>query len=210
MDENKQMEPDETPGKRRKGGKRIREKKRSWQRELLSWILTIGVPVLIVLLLNQFVGKLVVVSGTSMYPTLYDRDLLIVRTINYTPSQGDIVICHTSEDSELESKNIVKRVIAVGGQTVEINYEANTVTVDGVVLDEPYLNTSYGDVMMSGYYEDATYVVPEGYIFVMGDNRNNSTDSRSHAVGMVPLEDVIGVSLIDIPLGHLIGDSSDP
>ena len=186
------------------------KKKTSWKKELLSWVLTIGIPVAIVLFLNAFVGKLVVVNGTSMYPTLYDKDLLIVRTIAYTPKQGDIVICKTSEDSALGGKNVVKRVIAVGGQTVEINYEDNTVTVDGEVLDEPYLNTSYGDVMISGYYQDAVYEVPEGYVFVMGDNRNNSTDSRSTALGMVSVDDVIGGSVLDIPIGHLIGDNDDP
>ena len=194
-----------TRGKREKP-----PRKTSWQRELLSWILTLGIPVVVVLLLNAYVGKLVVVSGTSMYPTLYDRDLLIVRTIAYSPEQGDIVICRTDEDSALGGKNVVKRVIAVGGQTVEIDYEENTVTVDGVVLDEPYLNTSYGDVMIPGYYEDAVYEVPEGYIFVMGDNRNNSTDSRSPALGMVALEDVIGGSVLNIPIGHLIGDNDNP
>lgn len=193
-----------------KGGKRVKEQKTSWQRELLSWILTIGIPVAVVLFLNAFICKLVVVSGTSMYPTLFDRDLLIVRTIAYTPEQGDIVICKTSEDSALSSKNIVKRVIATEGQTVAINYEDNTVTVDGTVLDEPYLNTSYGDVMISGYYEDATYVVPAGCIFVMGDNRNNSTDSRSTAVGMVPVEDVIGGSVLRIPVGQFLGDNDNP
>ena len=186
------------------------KKKTNWKKELLSWVLTIGIPVAIVLFLNAFVGKLVVVNGTSMYPTLYDKDLLIVRTIAYTPKQGDIVICKTSEDSALGGKNVVKRVIAVGGQTVEINYEDNTVTVDGEVLDEPYLNTSYGDVMISGYYQDAVYEVPEGYVFVMGDNRNNSTDSRSTALGMVSVDDVIGCSVLDIPIGHLIGDNDDP
>ena len=186
------------------------KKKTNWKKELLSWVLTIGIPVAIVLFLNAFVGKLVVVNGTSMYPTLYDKDLLIVRTIAYNPKQGDIVICKTSEDSALGGKNVVKRVIAVGGQTVEINYEDNTVTVDGEILDEPYLNTSYGDVMISGYYQDAVYEVPEGYVFVMGDNRNNSTDSRSTALGMVSVDDVIGGSVLDIPIGHLIGDNDDP
>ncbi len=210
MEEKTVTSPSHTQKKRRKGGKRLIERKRTWKQELLSWILTLGIPILIVLVLNQYVGKLVVVSGTSMYPTLYDHDILLVQTINYTPQQGDIVICTVNASSSLNSKHIVKRVIAVAGQTVTIDYDSNEVTVDGVVLDEPYLNTSYGDVMLSGYYENAVYVVPEGYIFVMGDNRNNSTDSRSAAVGMVSLDDVLGRSVLDIPVGHLIGDNSDP
>ena len=211
MEEHSTLEPEENDELSQTKTEQVEAKKKtSWKKELLSWVLTIGIPVAIVLFLNAFVGKLVVVNGTSMYPTLYDKDLLIVRTIAYTPKQGDIVICKTSEDSALGGKNVVKRVIAVGGQTVEINYEDNTVTVDGEVLDEPYLNTSYGDVMISGYYQDAVYEVPEGYVFVMGDNRNNSTDSRSTALGMVSVDDVIGGSVLDIPIGHLIGDNDDP
>ncbi len=188
-------------------GKRERS---SLGHEILSWVLTIVIPVAVVLLLNAYVGKLVIVNGTSMYPTLYDKDLLIVQTIGYTPRQGDIVICKTDPNGSLQGENVVKRCIAVAGQTVSIDYGQNTVTVDGVVLEEPYLNTSYGDVMLSGYYENATYTVPEGCIFVMGDNRNNSTDSRSEHLGMVPVEDVIGRKVLDLPLGHLIGDNDSP
>jgi phosphoglycolate phosphatase len=179
-------------------------------REILSWVVTLGIPVAAILLCNAFVGKLVIVNGTSMFPTLYDGDLLLVQTMAYTPQQGDIVICATDPDGPLEGENVVKRCIATQGQTVTINYEDNTVTVDGVVLEEPYLNTSYGDTMMSGFYEDATYVVPEGYIFVLGDNRNNSTDSRSSRLGMVPVENVIGGEVLDLPLGHLVGDNENP
>jgi signal peptidase I len=179
-------------------------------REMLSWVLTIAIPVVIVLLLNAFVGKLVIVNGTSMYPTLYDRDLLIVQTIAYTPKAGDIVICKTDPNGDLDGENLVKRCIAVAGQTVSIDYDTNTVTVDGEVLDEPYLNTSYGDVLIDGYYENATYVVPNGCIFVMGDNRNNSTDSRSPLLGAVPVGNVIGRQVLDIPIGHLIGDNDNP
>jgi signal peptidase I len=183
---------------------------RSLGREILSWVITIAIPVVLVLFLNAFVGKLVIVNGTSMYPTLYDQDLLVVQTIAYTPKSGDIVICKTDPNGDLDGENVVKRCIAVAGQTVSIDYDANTVTVDGVVLEEPYLNTSYGDVMMSGYYENATYVVPEGCIFVLGDNRNNSTDSRSTRLGMVPVENVIGRKVLDLPIGHLIGKNDDP
>ncbi len=186
------------------------EKRRSVGREILSWILTLGIPVAVVLLLNAYVCKLVIVNGTSMYPTLYDKDLLLVQTIAYTPQQGDIVICRTDPNGGLDGENVVKRCIAVAGQTVSIDYDSNTVTVDGVVLDEPYLNTSYGDVMLSGYYTNATYTVPEGCIFVLGDNRNNSTDSRSDRLGMVPSENVIGRKVLDFPVGHLLGDNDTP
>ncbi len=181
-----------------------------WKKELLSYIPWIVIPIVAVLLLNTFVGKIVLVQGTSMYPTLYDRDVLIVRSIAYEPEQGDIVIVNLGEENPLNHKYIVKRVIATEGQTVVIDYDANTVTVDGETLTEDYLNTSYGDVMMEGYYQNATYQVPAGCVFVMGDNRNNSTDSRSNLVGMVPVENITGGMVLDIPLGHRFGDNDNP
>ncbi len=193
-----------------RGGKRLKEKKRTWKQELVSWLCWIGIPVLVVLFLNQFVGSVAYVSGTSMYPTLYDRDLLLVQSIFYTPQQGDIVICNVTVSSSLQGKFVVKRVIAVGGQTVVIDYDNNTVTVDGEVLQEDYLNTSYGDVMIGSVNQVDTYEVPEGYIFVMGDNRNNSADSRSSFVGMIPLEEVEGGVVFRLPIGVLIGDNDSP
>ena len=92
----------------------------------------------------------------------------------------------------MEGQPIVKRVIAVGGQTVDIDYESNTVYVDGVVLDEPYILEPMRE-LPSNF---ATHVVvPEGSIFVMGDNRNNSTDGRSPELGVVDERCVLGRAL---------------
>ena len=137
-----------------------------------------------------------------MYPTLHERDFLIVRQIGYTPTAGDIVLIDEENNDYLSQKDIVKRVIAIEGQAVTIDYAANVVTVDGQVLSEPYINLESGDPMMpvSGKdYEE--YTVPPGCIFVMGDNRNASTDSRSQLVGMIPAENVTGGLLLHIPLG---------
>lgn len=177
-------------------------KKKSVMKEILSWILTIGIPVAIVLLLNAFVGKLVVVNGDSMYPTLHDRDLMIVQSIAYTPQAGDIAVMSTDPDSVLGGKYIVKRVIATEGQRVTVNYDTNTVDVDGIVLEEDYLNTEYGDVLIGSGYE--SWTVPQGTIFVLGDNRNDSTDSRSSAVGFVTLDQVLGKTIVTIPLGSIL------
>ena len=146
----------------------------------------VGVLAVLVLVFT-FVGRLIVVDGASMEPTLLDREMLVVRSIAYTPEQGDIVVL--AKDSFHNGDAIVKRVIATGGQRVEIDYGAAEVRVDGVPLEEPYIK----EFMIQQYYQTITdIVVPEGSIFVMGDNRNNSDDSRDEALGAVDARLVLG------------------
>lgn len=122
-----------------------------------------------------------------MLPTLHTNDRLIVSSINYQPQYGDIVV---SVQENAVEKAIIKRVIAVGGQTVDIDTEKGIVYVDGKALEEPYIY-------------DLTYVipyppmefpltVPEGTVFVMGDNRNDSLDSRSTDVGFIQERYILG------------------
>lgn len=171
-------------------------------KELGEWIVQMTLVAVIVIAVNTFLCKLVLVSGESMYPTLHDRDVLVIRMIAYTPEQGDIVVCRTEEGGYLSGRNIVKRCIATAGQTVLVDYAANTVSVDGVVLEEDYINLNPEDPMDPKGMENAFYIVPEGHIFVLGDNRNHSTDSRLGSVGTVSVEDVIGGMMLRIPLGQ--------
>jgi len=139
-------------------------------------------------LVFTFVGRLIMVDGDSMVPTLLNGEMMIVRSIGYEPKQGDIVVL-TQESFREEA--IVKRLIAKGGQTVEIDYDAGIVMVDGEVLDEPYINEEMlpcGDV--------TSITVPEGHIFVMGDNRNISADSRYNYVGVIDERRVIGQAIV--------------
>ncbi|MBQ7566058.1 MAG: signal peptidase I [Oscillospiraceae bacterium] len=171
-----------------------------WRFEVYStlrdfvWILTI------VTILFVFVIRLVGVDGSSMYPTLYDRDYLLLTSnvLDRHFENGDIVVLSKSipEVPQLDSTPIVKRVIATEGQTVDIDFDLGTVTVDGVKLDEPYIN----DLTHLNYGDGLTYpaTVPEGCIFVMGDNRNNSTDSRYAPVGMVDTRYVVGSVLLRV------------
>lgn len=146
--------------------------------------------VLVIILLFTFVARITVVDGESMENTLHDRDIVLTWTLGYTPSQGDIVVL-TKES--FREQSIIKRVIATEGQTVDIDYSTGTVYVDGIALDEPYIR----ELMRQPWGETIDHVtVPEGHIFVMGDNRNNSSDSRVPAIGVVDERCVIGRSVL--------------
>ena len=156
------------------------------------WFPIFCAVMVVLLLVNTFVIKLAVVDGRSMYPTLHDRQLLLVLRPGYQPKQGDVVVIHTG-NGIFNRDYIVKRVIATEGQTVKIDYDLNEVSVDNVTLAEPYLHFEEGDPMLP---RDARSVgsdtVPEGCVFVMGDNRNHSADSRSEKYGMIDKSRIVG------------------
>ncbi len=140
----------------------------------------------IIAILFTFIVRFVGVDGESMQPTLNDGDWLVVSAVNTDFKYGDIVI---STQPNAFNEPLVKRVIATGGQTVDIDFLSGTVYVDGVELDEPYIaertHTTEG--------VNFPLLVPEGTLFLMGDNRNDSTDSRSPMVGCVDERYVLGV-----------------
>lgn len=151
---------------------------------------------IIIAICFSFMFRLVGVDGESMTNTLQDGDWLL--TYNKTEYvQGDIVVI-TQETWFQEP--LIKRVIAVGGQTVDIDYETATVYVDGVALDEPYVREDYLIEKMD--YRDFPYTVPEGHLFCMGDNRNGSSDSRSNLVGPIDEREILGKAFVRIlPFG---------
>lgn len=146
--------------------------------------------VIIIVLLLFF--RVVIVSGSSMYDTLVNGDyLLLISNMFYRePEAGDIVVI--SKESFDNGEPIVKRVIATEGQTVDIDFEAGVVYVDGVALDEPY---TYTPTNTSGGVE-FPLTVEEGCIFVMGDNRNKSRDSRYLELGLVDTREVLGKAVL--------------
>lgn len=150
-------------------------------------------------LLFTFVARIIVVSGASMENTLHGGDLMLVWSLGYAPRQGDVVVV-TQESYQEDS--IVKRVIATEGQQVDIDYDTNTVYVDGEAIAEDYIKER---MRLPGWGEGVNHVVvPEDCIFVMGDNRNNSLDSRSADVGAIAKEDVIGHALFVVwPLSQM-------
>lgn len=162
----------------------------NWRRDCYDWLQMLTIVLIAVVMVFTFFGMVISVVGSSMYPTLHDKDIMVAYRLGYTPAQGDVVVIR--KDSFMEEA-IVKRVIATEGQEVEIDYDANLVYVDGVALDEPYINQEDPDVMeerQGMVYKEFT--VPEGCIFVMGDNRNGSTDSRFGSLGMVDTDYVLG------------------
>ena len=141
-------------------------------------------------LMFTFVVRIIVVSGESMENTLFAGDLILVWSLGYTPKQGDIVVL-TQESYQEDS--IVKRVIATEGQWVDIDYSSGTVFVDNVPLEEDYIKEP---MLIPSYGEGLNHKkVPEGCIFVMGDNRNHSADSRYPDIGSVDARCVIGRGL---------------
>ena len=152
-----------------------------------------------VLLIFTLCGRLCRVDGSSMMKTLKDQELLVTTSLK-TPEQGDIVVFHLT--GEHYNKPLVKRVIATEGQTVSIDFDAGEVRVDGVLLEEDYISLLHpatgaeiGKWLMKGQKE---YHVPEGCYFVMGDNRNNSADSRYASVGYIDEREILGVAVLRI------------
>lgn len=143
---------------------------------IYDWVETFVLALVVFTLVFTFAVRQVMVDGESMVPTLQDGNRLIISDICYTPHTGDIVVVQAN--SIRADKPIIKRVIATGGQTVDIDFTTWKVTVDGKVLDEDYINYLDGKVMYNAGGCSYPYTVNEGCVFVMGDNRNNSNDSR--------------------------------
>ena len=170
----------------------------NWKKEAFEWSQAIIIAIIIAYIIKSFLFTLVLVSGPSMQNTLQDGDRLFVYRLMYQPKDGDIVVFTPEQD---KNRPYIKRVIATEGQTININFKTAEVSVDGKVLTEKYIKmdtTQQFDVKFP-------VTVPVGHVFVMGDNRGNSHDSRSSTVGsyntkngMVKNESIMGKAMFRI------------
>ena len=166
-----------------RGGLAEEPEKGNWLRELYEWVQAIAVAVVLALVINQFVFAMVQVEGGSMLPTLESKERLVVTKLFYQPKAKDIVVIK----SHVLGKHIIKRIIALPGDTIDLHPETGDVLVNGQLLDEPYIKEK---LHSAGTVYNYPIEIPEGYVFVMGDNRNNSQDSRM--LGLVAFEDIVG------------------
>lgn len=167
---------------------------------IYDWLNSIIVAFVVVIILLSFLFRLIDVDGTSMEPTLINTDKVIVSELFYQPKNGDIVVISHGEQYE---KPLVKRVIATGGQKLRIDFDKNEVYVNDKLLNEDYIQgkTIRGNA-------EIPEVVPEGKVFVMGDNRSVSLDSRYHDVGLID-EDIIIGKAIFVLIPHKLADDGE-
>lgn len=151
---------------------------------LYDWVSAAIFSLICVIVAFIFVFRIVGVQGTSMYPTLKDKERLVITTFNYHPRRGDIVIIDRYPEEPL-----VKRIIAVGGDKIQILPDAGKVVLNGVILDEAY---THGERTDPNDFGTDVRQVPKGKLVVMGDNREVSKDSRRNEIGYVDEQDVVG------------------
>lgn len=169
-------------------------KKSPWS-IVYEWLDSPVYAILLILIIFTFFVRVVGVNGESMMPTLQNGDWLTVSAATAEVERGDIVV--VTQPNAL-NEPLIKRVIAKGGDTINIDFTTGTVTVNGEVQNEPYIAEL---TARKGDFKGET-VIPEGYLFVMGDNRNNSLDSRFDTIGLIDERYVLGVAQVRIfPFG---------
>ena len=150
-----------------------------------DWIESLVTAIVACIIIFLFLFRVVNVKGSSMVPTLRESDKIVISRLAGSFEYGDIVVL---TKTAFDDESIVKRVIATDGQTIDIDFDEGIVTVDGKVLQEPYIAEKTKRQMDF----QGPVTVPEGCIFCMGDNRNQSTDSRRSIIGMIDTRCVLG------------------
>ncbi len=179
------------------GVRPVRKRKRN---SLLEWLIVIVVAMTSALVVRAFVVQQFAVDGTSMMTTLHNGDRVLVNKLSYRlhdPNRGDVVVLKTIEG--VGERDLIKRVVGLPGET--ISYENCVLEVDGKVVDEPYLDPAVVTPTACGSPFSDTVVQPD-HVFVMGDNRGGSKDSRDGQVGQIAYGDLVGRAFVIIwPFG---------
>ena len=168
------------------------------RRETYDWIQSLMTALIVCVCIFIFLIRVIDVSGSSMNPTLYNGDKMIVSDVFYKPKAGDVVVFRS--DTYDPNKALVKRVIATEGQEINIDFSTGTVYIDGMAIEEDYI----AELTRNKLDFIGPKTVPDGCVFVMGDNRNKSTDSRKSEIGMVDERTILGrVYCVIFPLEEL-------
>ena len=162
------------------------EQQESMRVDLYEWIQSLMTALVICMAIFIFIIRFIDVSGSSMFPTLHDGDKMLVSNLFYKPHAGDVVVFKT--DRYDPERALVKRVIATEGQEISIDFDRGIVYIDGLPVEEDYI----AELTKTKLDFIGPQTVPEGCMFVMGDNRNASTDSRKKEIGMVDQRMLLG------------------
>lgn len=183
---------------------RIKLKKSPVTSTVYDWLGSLFMALICVLIVMTFFFRIIDVDGPSMESTLINTDKVVITDLFYQPHQGDIVVISHGEQYD---KALIKRVIATEGQDLQIDFENNKVYVDGELIEEDYIQgiTKQGDRSP----EEVNGIIPDGKVFVMGDNRTVSLDSRFNEVGLINISDIIGKAQLDI-IPHSYNESGQP
>lgn len=177
---------------------------------VFDWLEVLVHAIIVVVICFTFIFRIATIDGPSMENTLHNGEKVIISNFLYEPKAGDIVVVSRNKENSVYTMNddntpIIKRIIALEGQTVDIDFEAGVVYVDGIALDEPYTKTPTN--VNRGMQFPVT--VSENCVFVLGDNRNDSLDSRSPQIGeygMIDTRYILGKALFRIlPLDKIGG-----
>lgn len=158
---------------------------------------TVFIAVIFITIAILFFFRVIIVEGVSMENTLHGGEKIIITNFLYTPEKGDIVV---TDSNNSYNKPLIKRVIATGGDTVKIEAQTGDVYINGQILTESYIKEE-----MTPPADSLEMTVPEGYLFLMGDNRNNSYDSRVEEIGAINEKDVLGKATLRISPFSKIG-----